>query len=532
MKISKLTLAIATVLGASASAGAVAMDLYVDTKTKQIYAEPGPRRQLMGAFEKVEEDAHSAKGRANNTHKALADDKGDIKRLSEDVSAEKADIKSIREDLELKANELKALEEHVVANREAKAQNDEKWFNKISMRGYTQLRYNQGLTGDRISGDPELTHVGDKSVKDNSNFSFRRVRLVFSGDVNDYLYLYLQPDFATQVSDTSQNFAQLRDAYADLYADKKHEYRIRAGQSKVPFGWENLQSSQNRLTLDRNDALNSAVPSERDLGLVAYWTPEHVQKTWKSLTKKGLKTSGDYGILGLGVYNGSSLNRAETNDDMYVVAHSTYPVDLGFLGSSFSGQVLEVGADAISGYFNPTTSAVPADKTISDVKRFGGKSMNADNITKSLPKQGIREDRVAVHAILFQQPFGLQAEWNWGNAGALNPNGNGGKGTIESRALRGGYVQAMYKIDNIFRADGVLTPYIKWQTYRGAWKAATNAPYVSVDEIEVGAEYQIMKALELTLAYTTMDRTNTNTGSNYLGQASGDLARAQLQWNY
>jgi hypothetical protein len=37
------------------------------------------------------------------------------------------------------------------------------------------------------------------------------------------------------------------------------EYRVRIGQSKVPYGFENLQSSQNRLSLDRNDALNSAV---------------------------------------------------------------------------------------------------------------------------------------------------------------------------------------------------------------------------------------------------------------------------------
>jgi phosphate-selective porin len=34
------------------------------------------------------------------------------------------------------------------------------------------------------------------------------------------------------------------------------KFRLRVGQSKVPFGFENLQSSQNRLTLDRNDALN------------------------------------------------------------------------------------------------------------------------------------------------------------------------------------------------------------------------------------------------------------------------------------
>jgi hypothetical protein len=50
-----------------------------------------------------------------------------------------------------------------------------------------------------------------------------------------------------------------------LSFDAKKEYRVRIGQSKVPYGFENLQSSQNRLTLDRNDALNSAVANERDL---------------------------------------------------------------------------------------------------------------------------------------------------------------------------------------------------------------------------------------------------------------------------
>jgi phosphate-selective porin OprO/OprP len=53
MKFSKLTLAIATTLGASVSFSAFAIELYVDTKTKQIYAEPGSGRVLMGNFEKV-----------------------------------------------------------------------------------------------------------------------------------------------------------------------------------------------------------------------------------------------------------------------------------------------------------------------------------------------------------------------------------------------------------------------------------------------------------------------------------------------
>ena len=476
----------ASIMGAGIAADAMALDLYVDTKTQQIFAEPGPGRSKLGSFERVED------------------------------AAQKAEVNEIKQDLELKTNELKALEEHIVANREDKAKNDEKWFNKINLRGYTQMRYNQPLSGDRVSGEPELKSVMDKSIGNNSGFFLRRVRLVFSGDINDYISMYIQPDFATDNGDL--NFAQLRDAYFDLHIDKAHEYRIRAGQSKVPFGWENLQSSQNRLTLDRADALNSAVPSERDLGLIAYWTPTHVQQLWKSLSKKGLKTSGDYGVLGFGVYNGSQINKAENNDNLYFVAHSSYPLELDFMGSAMRGQVLEVGVDAISGRYNKSPSEYLYD----------GEEMDKPE-TKNKANDN-SEDRVGVHAVLFPQPFGVQTEWNWGAGTTLDVETN----TIQRQGLNGGYVQAMYKFDEVFGTKGTMIPYVKWQTYDGAWKAATNAPRVQVDEVEAGVEYQINKALEVTLAYASMSRTNVANAekSDFLKQASGDLLRAQLQVNY
>jgi hypothetical protein len=488
MKLSKLTWAIATVLGASLSSAAFAIDLYVDTTTKQIFAEPGKNRVKMGSFEQVKDGSNKSE-------------------------AEKKEIAEIRDDLELKNNAIKALEEKVVAERENKAKNDEKWFNKINIRGYTQLRYTQMLSSAQDGTDRlKLASPGDKGIGNNSNFFIRRMRLVFSGDINDYLYLYIQPDFATGNGDL--HFAQLRDAYADIHFDKDHEYRIRAGQSKVPFGWENLQSSQNRLALDRNDALNSAVPSERDLGLTAYWTPKHVQKLWKDLSKKGLKTSGDYGILGFGVYNGQGINKEEKNDDLYMVAHSTYPVELGFLGNFFEGQVLEVGADAISGRFTASTGEYKnANTGITATPTISGDGNNV-----------ISEDRVGVHAILFPQPFGFQAEWNWGKGGALDQYTN----KIERKSLNGGYVQAMYKFDNVFGTEGTIIPYVKAQKYDGSWKGATNSPFVKVRELEAGVEYQIMKALEIVLTYSYMDRTNVKD----LGQYQGDMVRAQLQWNY
>ncbi len=504
MKLSKLTLAVVAALGASVSSAAFAIDFYVDTKTKQIFAEPGKNRVKMGSFEQVTNSA---------TQKELAE--------------EKKAIEEVKEELELKDNAIKALEEKVVSVKEDKAKNDEKWFNKIAVRGYTQMRYNLGLSGRISSGQqPALASTGDGSIGNNTGFFLRRTRLVFSGDMNDYLSLYIQSDLAssTGVAGGALHFAQLRDAYADIHFDKAHEYRVRAGISKTPFGWENLQSSQNRLTLDRADALNSATPDERDLGLIAYWTPTHVQKLWKDLSKKGLKTSGDYGILGAGIYNGQGLNRAEQNDDLYVVAHSTYPLELGFMGDFFNGQVLEVGADAISGRFTPVTAAYTP---------FGTKAIAPATTSKGIPAvKGdglgrISEDRVAVHAVLFPQPFGLQAEWNWGKSGGLNKD-LGANGTIERRALHGGYVQAMYKFDKVFGTEGTMIPYVKWQTYKGSWKKDTNMPYISTSELEAGVEYQIMKALEFTVAYSDMSRTNDSA----YAQADGRLLRMQLQFNY
>ena len=55
MRVSKLTLAIAAILGTGVSSTVFALDLYVDTNSQQIFAKPGPGRVHLGAF--VKEDA-------------------------------------------------------------------------------------------------------------------------------------------------------------------------------------------------------------------------------------------------------------------------------------------------------------------------------------------------------------------------------------------------------------------------------------------------------------------------------------------
>lgn len=105
----------------------------------------------------------------------------------------------------------------------------------------------------------------------------------------------------------------MRDLYFDLALDSEKKYRLRFGQSKIPYGWENMQSSANRIALDRSDAINSGAPNERDLGLMFYGAPLSTRKRFRELIEKGLKGSGDYGVFGLGTYVGQSLNRTEAN---------------------------------------------------------------------------------------------------------------------------------------------------------------------------------------------------------------------------
>ena len=375
------------------------------------------------------------------------------------------------------------------------------WYERIALRGYTQLRFNEFLAGDREApaGVSRLRSVHDAGIGDDTNFTFRRIRLILQGDLSDHVSFYFQPDFATNVSnqvggERREGFGQLRDAYVDAFLDKGNSVRLRFGQSKVPFGWENLQSSSNRLTLDRSDAINSGVPSERDLGLVAYYTPPAVQRIWDRLEDDGQKLFGNYGAFGLGAYNGQGTNRVETNDGVMTVAMATWPFEIG------GGRVLELGATAYRNRVQPEV-------------RSGGVS-----------PVSFADERVGLHAILYPAPIGVQAEWNWGRG----PEWDRDLSRIVTRSLEGGYVQATGRVRR--SPLGPFMPYARWQRYRGGWKALPNAPRLETDEIEIGIEFQPVAPLELTIAYSRMERTEAD--ERRTGRAEGDLIRTQLQWNY
>lgn len=358
------------------------------------------------------------------------------------------------------------------------------WFDRYSIRGYSQLRYNRlGATNDLLVSEH------DRSIGDNNSFLLRRARFIFSGDVNDHLYVYIQPDFAGAVSGASQgNYLQIRDFYGDIAFDAAKEFRIRAGQSKVPFGWENLQSSQNRLAPDRDDALNSAAKDERDLGLFFYWAPAEIRRRFKHLVDSGLKGSGDYGVAAFGIYNGQAANRPEAADYRHLVARLAYPYE--FAG----GQIVEAG---IAGYTGTYTIA-----------RSGAVVGGND----------FADQRGVVSLIAYPQPIGFQAEFTFGRG----PELNAARTSVSTEALYGGYVQTMYKWNN-------LMPFARAQYYHGGKKHETNAPFSRIRELELGVEWQFFPMLELTGEYVFASRTSNVAPYN---QEDGRLARFQLQFSY
>lgn len=366
-----------------------------------------------------------------------------------------------------------------------------KWFDRFAIRGYTQGRYNR-----LMETNPNLKcEQCDRSWGDGGGFFIRRMRIIFFGQISEKVYFYVQPDFASSVG-TTQHIAQLRDAYMDLGFDKKNEFRIRVGQSKVPFGFENMQSSQNRIPLDRADALNSAVTNERDLGAFFYWAPESVRKLYTSLVNDGLKGSGDYGVFAFGAYNGQTANQPERNNQPHIVTRFSYPIRIG-------NQIIEPGIQAYSGKFV---------------------LLSTSNGVKRAANNEYLDQRAAMTFVLYPKPFGIQAEYNIGRG----PEFNKLTDSIELRSLTGGYFQCYYMIR---KGNQTFLPFTRAQYYEGGKKHELDARSYTVRELEVGVEWQPAKTLELVAMYTFSDRRFEDFVLQNNRQ-KGRLLRLQVQINF
>lgn len=373
----------------------------------------------------------------------------------------------------------------------------EPWYERLKIRGYTQIRYN--FPG-AVYNERAINEQGDRSLGGNGGFLIRRARVILYGDVHPRVSVYFQPDFASVIGE-QLGVAILRDWYADIFLDDKKEFRLRVGQSKVPFGFENMQSSQNRLPLDRNDALNSAVKDERDLGVFFYWAPEHIRARFKYLVESGLKGSGDYGVFAFGAYNGQTANKLELNKFPHVVARLTWPF-------AFGNQFFEVGG---GGYFGQATVGV-------------GSLPDGTRVVSTSDKNTFTDARAHVSAVLYPRPFGFLFEYNVGAGpmlGADRPY------LLNTHWLHGGFLTLMLKLDDVLGSQAII-PYIRGTLYEGGKKFVANSPAYTVREVEAGVEWQFNRSLELVVAYLATQRTNDKT----YALEYGHWVRTQVQINF
>lgn len=369
-----------------------------------------------------------------------------------------------------------------------------KWYDNIAIRGYMQVRYNRLLETNENLGCEQC----DRSWGKEGGFFIRRMRVIIYGQIAKNVYLYIQPDFASSPSSDRLHFGQLRDAYFDVGLDSNNEFRFRIGQSKIPFGFENMQSSQNRLPLDRADALNSAVSNERDLGLIFYWAPKEKRKLFADLVRDGLKGSGDYGIVGLGIYNGQVANSPEQNESQHVVARVTYPF-------AVKDQIAEASLQAYKGKY------VLSKSNLSDKVKY-----RAD--------RNYIDERVAGTFVLYPKPFGILAEYNVGRG----PEYNKLTDSIEVQPLKGGFVTFSYMTH---LNNQILIPFTRYQYYDGGKKHEKDARSYNVNELELGVEWQPMRNFELVAMYTISKRRYEDFVLKDNLQR-GNLLRLQAQVNF
>lgn len=263
MKITQLSLAVATALCTVAAPTANAIDLYVDVRTKQIYAEPGPHRELMGSFERVED-------------KPVAD------------QANSNEIADVRQDLEAKTNEINALKEHMKEAEQVKVKMDKKGLQVESADKNFKFKL-----GGRIHADSSF-HSGDNYLEDgepveaNDGTEIRRARMRFEGVFYKDWLMRTEADFA-------DDNVRVKDAFIQYLGLSKY-VNITVGQQKQNFSRELQESSNDMMFTERSlmNILNNPTV-DRAIGL-------------------NFETNGENYTGKLGIY-GDSITPARTGTD-------------------------------------------------------------------------------------------------------------------------------------------------------------------------------------------------------------------------
>ena len=174
----------------------------------------------------------------------------------------------------------------------------------------------------------------------------------------------------------------LRHYFADIYFDDVKTWRTRIGQSEVPTSFEALQSSSRRRRWDRSDAMENFRARRTGTRRIRVLDAGSGQAAPTTVTSPPVvKGTGDYGAVGLGVFNGQGGN--PRGGEQFATRHRTYRVPFPVFG-----QYVESVRTLSRG---PTRSRMGSE-------RWSRRPSDFD------------DRRVGGTFVLYPQPFGIQAE--------------------------------------------------------------------------------------------------------------------------
>ena len=242
----------AATLSATASFSALAMDLYVDSKTKQVFTEPGKGRVLLTDSANVK-SAHTPFVPAPYVAPVAA-----------------TDIDAIKKDLEMKTNAIAALEEHAKEESDPKnahvklddgihfATKDGNFTAGINGRLQvdSQVNANQAMTNGNYALGASPTMPSSLS----DGMALRRARLGVEGTFFKNTFYKFEYDFTRAGSSSAiGNSASsgVTDAFIGYNFSK--EALVKVGAFKEPFSLEEATSNRYLTFIERNMAVNTFV---------------------------------------------------------------------------------------------------------------------------------------------------------------------------------------------------------------------------------------------------------------------------------
>lgn len=420
----------------------------------------------------------------------------------EDVLLEKGlltldDWVRIKADTEARSAEQSSLQ-GVVANP--------RWYERIRISGYMQMRYsvyNNG-SGDLSLTDGNAVKFDGTKAGGGQHFYFRRIRLPIAMQPSERTFVYLQPAWEGDGFNTGANGANLVDAFADYMLTLDQTWRLRFGLQRTFVSFDTLRTSSQRQELDRHESIQTGAPGERDMGISLFYTTPQSKARYQTLTQYH-NGPGDYGNIGLQIYQGQGRNKVDLNKNKHVALRMSYPFELP------NGRLIDVGGSAYTGLW--------------DASGVTSTTGGATRCSHSISSDGLcttRDERISAYVWTPPQPWGFMSEYVVGRGPERDA-----QGFLQEQSLRGFYVQGNYTWR--YSDTGMVTPYVRYGEYYGGSKDSTSGANYDTRNVNAGLVWEPDTHWRFVAEY--LFKHGTNSSSSLSSATALVFGESQRQFN-